>query len=164
MLKRWVLRQMEFGCELSLCGHGFPILRPFSRNKSPRLLGPTLDLHFLRSWKFGCLGNKCDCWAHSPRWAADSQHGNLAPGIAKLELVLANRLFHSKVFETWYDIICNCTFLQSESAPKGLEKFEILHLYARMGSKNFSTVKCEEVAVYADTSSARDNEARLMIA
>eukprot|EP00434_Breviolum_minutum_P036725 symbB.v1.2.032554.t1/scaffold3922.1/size48298/6 len=27
-----------------------------------------------------------------------------------------------------------------------------------MGSKNFSTVKCEEVAVYADTSSARDNE------
>lgn len=36
-----------------------------------------------------------------------------------------------------------------------------------MGSRNFSTVKCEEVAVYADTNSAyadtnsaRDNEAR----
>ena len=62
MLKRWVLRQMEFGCELSLCGHGFPILRPFSRNKSPRLLGPTL-CSYVRS---GLVRNRsvtCMTWS-----------------------------------------------------------------------------------------------------
>lgn len=35
---------------------------------------------------------------------------------------------------------------------------QIRNMGAWMGSRNFSTVKCEEVAVYADTNSARDNE------